>query len=60
MTELAPVRNRLINKGMVRSPGAADIAFAVPMFDEFLRRIMPQDCWWRPKLASRSGELIPR
>lgn len=43
VTQLAPVRNRLINKAMVWSPGYGDIAFTVPMFDEFLRRIMARE-----------------
>ena len=28
-------------KGMVWSPGHGDTAFTVPMFDSFMRRIMP-------------------
>lgn len=38
---VAPVRSSLINKGMVWSPTHGDTAFTVPLFDEFMRRIMP-------------------
>lgn len=42
---LGPVRNRVISKGMVWSPAHGDTAFTVPLFDEFMRRIMPNDDW---------------
>lgn len=42
VTSLAPTRSQLINKGMVWSPNYGDTAFTVPMFDEFIRRIMPE------------------
>ena len=45
VTSLAPTRSQLINKGMVWSPSHGDTAFTVPMFDEFLMRIMPGDRW---------------
>ncbi len=38
---LAPIRNNLINKGMIWSPSHGDTAFTVPLFDQFMRRIMP-------------------
>ena len=38
VTSLGPVRDRLIKKGMVFSPEYGQIAFTVPLFDEFLRR----------------------
>lgn len=38
---VAPVRSSLISKGMVWSPTHGDTAFTVPLFDEFMRRIMP-------------------
>lgn len=44
-TTLAPVRSSLINKGMVWSPNHGDTAFTVPMFDQFMRRVMPSG--WR-------------
>ena len=42
VTALAPTRNQLIHKGMIWSPHHGDTAFTVPMFDEFLARIMPE------------------
>jgi hypothetical protein len=39
---LGPVRASLIKKGMVYSPSHGDMAFTVPLFDEFMRRAMPQ------------------
>lgn len=45
VSSLAPTRNQLINKGMIWSPSHGDTAFTVPMFDEFMRRIMPGDEW---------------
>jgi len=42
---LAPTRSALITKGMVWSPSHGDTAFTVPMFDEFMRRILPGDDW---------------
>ncbi len=44
-SSLAPTRNQLINKGMIWSPGHGDTAFTVPMFDEFMRRIIPVEDW---------------
>ncbi|MGB0257636.1 MAG: ATP-binding protein [Coraliomargarita sp.] len=41
VTSLAPVRNQLISKGMIWSPHHGDTAFTVPLFDEFMHRIMP-------------------
>lgn len=41
VTQLAPIRNSLIKKGMLYSPAHGDTAFTVPMFDEFMKRIMP-------------------
>ena len=45
VTSLGPTRNQLIAKGMVWSPHHGDTAFTVPLFDEFMRRIMPGDGW---------------
>ena len=42
---LGPVRSQLISKGMIWSPDYGDIAFTVPLFDEFMKRIMPGDDW---------------
>lgn len=45
VSSLGPVRSSLIAKGMVWSPSHGDTAFTVPLFDEFMRRIMPGDDW---------------
>lgn len=45
VTSLGPTRNALIAKGMIWSPAHGDTAFTVPLFDEFMRRIVPGDDW---------------
>ena len=45
VSALAPLRNQLISKGMIWSPSHGDTAFTVPMFDEFMLRIMPGEDW---------------
>lgn len=45
VTSLGPTRNKLITKGMIWSPHHGDTAFTVPLFDEFMLRIMPGDDW---------------
>ncbi len=42
VTSVAPVRNELIAKGMIYSPAHGDTAFTVPLFDGFMKRIMPK------------------
>ena len=37
----APIRNSLIGKGMLYSPAHGDTAFTVPLFDQYMRRTMP-------------------
>jgi hypothetical protein len=39
--QLAPIRSNLIRKGMLYAPALGDTAFTVPMFDQFMKRIMP-------------------
>ena len=39
---LAPTRSNLIRKGMIWSPAHGDTAFTVPMFNEFMLRIIPE------------------
>ena len=36
---LGPRRAKIINKGMIYSPAHGDIAFTVPMFENFLKRL---------------------
>lgn len=45
VSSLAPTRSSLIAKGMVWSPNHGDTAFTVPMFDSFMKRIMPGSDW---------------
>ena len=45
VSSLGPVRSSLIVKGMIWSPSHGDTAFTVPLFDEFMRRIMPGEDW---------------
>lgn len=45
VTALGPTRGQLIAKGMIWSPNHGDTAFTVPLFDEFMRRIMPGNDW---------------
>jgi len=45
VTSLGPIRSQLIGKGMIWSPSHGDTAFTVPLFDEFMQRIMPGDDW---------------
>jgi AAA ATPase domain len=45
VTALGPTRNQLISKGMIWSPSHGDTAFTVPLFDQFMGRIMPGNSW---------------
>lgn len=45
---VAPLRNGLIKKGMIYSPQHGDTAFTVPLFEEFMKRTMPD----KPKAHS--------
>jgi hypothetical protein len=41
INSLGPTRANLIQKGMIYSPAHGDMAFTVPLFDEFMLRAMP-------------------
>jgi hypothetical protein len=45
VTSLAPTRSQLVAKGMIWSPSHGDTAFTVPLFDDFMKRIMPGNEW---------------
>lgn len=45
VNSLGPTRANLIAKGMIWSPTHGDTAFTVPLFDEFMKRIMPGEVW---------------
>ncbi len=44
---MGPLRSGLIKKGMVWSPAHGETAFTVPLFDEFMRRAIPE--WQSPR-----------
>ncbi len=39
---IGPVRSKLIKKGMIYSPAHGDMAFTVPLFDQFMMRAIPE------------------
>ena len=41
VTSLGPVRAKLIRKGMIYSPAHGELAFTVPLFNDFMLRTMP-------------------
>jgi len=43
VTSLGPVRAKLIAKGMIYSPSHGDMAFTVPLFDEFMKRAIAEN-----------------
>ncbi len=46
--QLGPTRSRLIDKGLLYTPGHGLAAFTVPQFDRYLRRSAPEP---RPEAA---------
>jgi hypothetical protein len=42
ISSLGPKRAKLMRKGMIYSPAHGDMAFTVPLFDEFMRRAIPE------------------
>ena len=41
LASLGPVRAKLIKKGMIYSPSHGEMAFTVPLFDQFMKRAIP-------------------
>jgi len=41
LQSVAPIRNSLIKKGMIYSPAYGDTDFTVPLFGDFMKRVMP-------------------
>lgn len=41
VSTLSSTRANLMKKGMIYSPSYGYIAFTVPLFDQFMRRVMP-------------------
>jgi len=54
----APLKHDLIEKGMIYSPQHGDTAFTVPMFDEFMKRKMPE--WTSPRRGRQPGHPADR
>ena len=42
VSSVAPTRNSLIRKGMIYAPAHGDTAFTVPLFEGFMKRVMPK------------------
>ena len=42
-SSIAPLRDRLIKKGMIYSPEHGSLSFTVPLFDAFMTREMPEE-----------------
>ncbi len=42
ISSIGPVRSSLIQKGMIYSPAHGDVAFTVPLFDQFMLRAIPK------------------
>lgn len=53
--QLGPARDSLIRKGMIFSPTHGEIAFTVPLFDQFMKRTMIQPRASQRKLRSPSA-----
>ena len=58
VTAAGPLRNGLIRKGIIYSPQHGDTAFTVPLFDEFMKRTMPE--LPRKKLKPRNSDGATR
>jgi len=41
INHIGPVRSKLIKKGVIYSPAHGEMAFTVPLFDEFMKRAIP-------------------
>jgi hypothetical protein len=50
---VAPRRSELIAKGMIYSPAHGDTAFTVPLFNDYLKRAMPD--WQRPARTTHAA-----
>jgi len=45
INSIGPTRANLISKGMIFSPGYGEMAFSVPLFDKFMKRVMPDESY---------------
>jgi len=55
--QVAPLRANVIAKGMAYAPAHGDTAFTVPMFDDYMRRVMPE---FAPRHPRKRAKAIPR
>lgn len=55
ISNLGPVRGKLIKKGMIYSPAHGDIAFTVPLFDKFMVRVIPDFQPWGSKSSGKAS-----
>jgi hypothetical protein len=53
-TAVGPVRDRLVKKALCYSPRWGELEFTVPMFDQFMKRWIPELPRGRARRASRS------
>lgn len=42
LASVSPIRSSLIKKGMIYSPTHGDTEFTVPLFDEYMKRVIPE------------------
>jgi hypothetical protein len=52
--QVAPTRASVISKGMAYAPAHGDTAFTAPMFDDFMRRVMPEFSPRPPRKRTKS------
>lgn len=52
VSQVGTLRDSLIRKGMIYSPAFGDTAFTVPMFDEYMKRAIPE--WSPPTTFAKS------
>lgn len=53
--QVAPVRSKIIAKGMAYAPAHGDIAFTVPMFDAYLKRVISEFVQPAPRMRGKSA-----
>ena len=54
--QVAPIRSKVILKGMAYAPAHGDTAFTVPMFDEYMKRAIPVFTPRPPRPRKPSGK----
>jgi hypothetical protein len=56
--QVAPIRANVIAKGMIYAPAHGDTAFTVPMFDDFLRRAIPDFTPKSPRPRRKNASTV--